>query len=80
MYIKSGVINKMNENDYSAQNEYSEVYDLDIDNNVYTDQGGCFWTPRGRICRDPRRGIECFYPRFGGRPSCRPFRPGFRPF
>lgn len=67
----------MDENDYSAQNEY-DINAQDMDNNVYAEQA-CFWTGRGRVCRDPRRGIECFYPRFG-RPSCRRFGPGFRPF
>lgn len=82
----------MSENDYSAQSEYdvNAQYIEYTDSNVYADQGGCFWVPGGRVCRDPWRGIECFYPQFGGPPSCRPlpgfgpgfgpgFRPGFRP-
>ena len=67
----------MSEYDYSAQNEYPDVNAQDTDNNVYTEQASCFWTGRGRVCRDPRRGIECFYPRVG-RPSCRRISPGFR--
>jgi hypothetical protein len=72
----------MSENDYFAQQNEYDVNAQSVeytDNNVYTEQSSCFWTPGGRVCRDPWRNIECFYPRFGGRPSCRLFRPGFRP-
>jgi hypothetical protein len=64
--------------------DYEEYNESDLqsqENNVYAEQAFCFRAPGGRICRDPRRDIECFYPRFG-RPRCRRiFRgPGFRPF
>jgi hypothetical protein len=67
----------MNEYDYTAQNICSSDINAQDTNDVYAEQASCFWTGRGRVCRDPRRGIECFYP-IVGRPTCRRFGPGFR--
>jgi hypothetical protein len=41
--------------------------------NVYAEQATCFRTRMGRVCRDPRSGIECVYPR-NRRPFCYRFR------
>jgi hypothetical protein len=70
----------MYENDYTTQNACSDVNtDVNAQDDVYAEQASCFMTRGGRVCRDPRRGIECFYP-FVGSPSCRRFGPGRRPF
>jgi hypothetical protein len=53
--------------------EENELTSQDV-NDIYAEQSFCFRTRGGRVCRDPRRGIECFYPRFGGRPFCNRFR------
>lgn len=61
----------------------NDEYAQDVDQSIYTEQAGCIWTPQGRVCRDPRRNIRCFYPRWGGRPQCRPMfgpRPGPGPW
>jgi len=60
--------------------EYDEYYYNDLSlqnvnnvNDVNADQDPCFPVRGGLMCRDFRRGIECFHPRFG-RSFCRRFR------
>ena len=61
-----GVMSKMYEYDEDVLS-YQDV------NKVYANQSSCFRTPRGLVCRDFRRGIECVHPRFG-RSFCYRFR------
>ena len=47
------------------QQDVSQDVSQDVNqdaSNIYAEQATCFRTRMGRVCRDPRSGIECVFP------------------